>query len=245
MIEKKIHYCWFGNNEKSELIKKCIDSWKKYCPDYEIIEWNEENFDVNCNLYVKQAYSEKKWAFVSDYARLYIIYNFGGIYLDTDVELIKNIDFMLEDEAFFCFEKENINTGLGFGAKKNNKLVKLMLDDYEQRQFIDENGVYDLTPCPITNTLSISKYIDMIIDKNQKSVIEGIAFYPESVLCPLDYVTRKLYIKEETVAIHWYGASWLSSNQKRILKIKRIIRRIIGNELYENLKSKKRGKNER
>ena len=107
--EKKIHYCWFGGNQKSDLILKCIDSWKKFMPDYEIIEWNESNFDINCNTYVKEAYNSKKWAFVSDYVRLWVIYNFGGIYFDTDVELINNIDDLLDCNAFFCCYYKKIN----------------------------------------------------------------------------------------------------------------------------------------
>ena len=104
MIPKKIHYCWVGGNSKPPLVKKCIQSWKKYCPDYEIIEWNESNYDISKNIYMKQAYEAKKWAFVTDYMRLDIIYEHGGIYLDTDVELIKNIDDLLSNEAFAGIE---------------------------------------------------------------------------------------------------------------------------------------------
>ena len=121
-IPKVIHYCWFGGNPKPKLVQKCIHSWKKYCPDYEIIEWNESNFDISsCPLYVRQAYDVKKWAFVSDYARLKIIHTCGGIYLDTDVELIKSLDSLLEYNAFFGFEDgKYVATGLGFGAVSDN-----------------------------------------------------------------------------------------------------------------------------
>lgn len=125
MIPKVIHYCWFGGNEKSEIIKQCIASWKKYCPDYEIIEWNESNFDINCCQYVKEAYEAKKWAFVSDYARYKIIYEHGGIYLDTDVELLDNLDKYLIYDTWFPRETQRtFNTGVGFAAIKNNKLIK-------------------------------------------------------------------------------------------------------------------------
>ena len=130
-IPKVIHYCWFGGNPKSKLIENCINSWRKKCPDYEIIEWNESNFDINCCDYVKEAYEAKKWAFVSDFARLKIIYDNGGIYLDTDVELISSLEKFLEYDSYFGFEdSEHINTGLGFGAVKHNPILEVMINDY-------------------------------------------------------------------------------------------------------------------
>ena len=119
MIPKKIHYCWFGGNPLPELAIKCLESWKKYCPDYEIIEWNETNFNLDSCEYVREAYQAKKWAFVSDYARLKVVYDNGGIYLDTDVELIKSLDRLLKNKSFFGTETTGVvATGLGFGAEK-------------------------------------------------------------------------------------------------------------------------------
>ena len=150
MIDKVIHYCWFGYNPKSDLINRCIESWKKYCPDYQIIEWNESNFDVNMFDYTRQAYKEKKYAFVSDVARLYVVYNYGGIYLDTDIELKDSLDNFLGYDGWFNWESNLfIATGLGFGAQKGNKLVKDMLEDYKDKKFYKKNGSIDLTPCPI------------------------------------------------------------------------------------------------
>lgn len=132
MIPKVIHYCWFGGSPKSDLIKKCIDSWHEFCPDYQIIEWNETNFDVNCNSYVKAAYEDKKWAFVSDYARLFVVYNNGGIYLDTDVLLHNSIDELLEHECWLASDDVRyIATGLGFGAEKYNWLINKVMNAYE------------------------------------------------------------------------------------------------------------------
>lgn len=131
MIPRKIHYCWFGRGKKPKLAKKCIESWKRFCPDYEIIEWNEDNFDINQYEYVKYCYREKKWAFLSDFVRLIVVYEQGGIYFDTDVELIKSPNELLKYEAFYGFEnKEIIATGLGFGAEKEHKTVKEMIDIY-------------------------------------------------------------------------------------------------------------------
>lgn len=136
MIPKIIHYCWFGGNPKSNLIKQCIDSWKKYCPDYQIIEWNESNFNVNCNSYVKAAYEDKKWAFVSDYARLYVVYNCGGVYLDTDVLLHSKIDELLENKCWLASDDVRyVATGLGFGAEKGNWLIKTIMDAYEEYEY--------------------------------------------------------------------------------------------------------------
>ena len=124
MIPKKIHYCWFGNNPLPESVQRCIESWKKYCPGYEIIEWNEGNYNINKIPFIEKAYKEKKYAFVSDYARLDIIYNEGGIYLDTDVELIKNIDPLLEHSCFLALESCGaVATGLGFGSIKKHSFI--------------------------------------------------------------------------------------------------------------------------
>ena len=161
-------------------MRKCIKSWKKYCPDYKIVEWNEKNFDIqgSCD-YVREAYREQKWAFVSDYVRLWIIYNFGGIYLDTDVELIKNLDNFLENPAFLAYQDSKyIATGLGFGAEKGNKIIKCMLDDYKNCHFCI-NGEMDLTPCPVRNTNVIKNLLGTEIDAKKISNIKDAVLYPK------------------------------------------------------------------
>ena len=135
-IPKIIHYCWFGGNKKPALIKRCIRSWKKYCPDYKIVEWNENNFDIHCIPFCEQAYEAKKWAFVSDYARLKVLLDHGGIYMDTDVQIFKNLDCFLNNEAFSCFENAtHIPTAL-MASAKGNRWMKMLLDDYDNRKFI-------------------------------------------------------------------------------------------------------------
>lgn len=221
-IPKKIHYCWFGGNSLPEDAKKFINSWKKYCPDYEIIEWNESNFNININNYVKEAYHAKKWAFVSDYARLFIIYNYGGIYLDTDVELIKSIDIFLKYSAFFALESsEYINTGLGFGAIKKNKYIKKMLDEYNNIHFRIDNEKYDLTSCPVRNTKSVQNIFDKMVDKSKFEVIDDIAFFPKDYFCPIDFDTGNLNLTDNTYAIHHFSCSWFSELEKRKVKIYR------------------------
>ena len=177
VIPKIIHYCWFGGNEKPEVIKKCIASWKEKCPDYEIKEWNESNFDVSINRYTKEAYDSKKWAFVSDYARLWIVYHYGGIYLDTDVELLKGLDDLLQYEVFMFFQNEVlVNTGQGFGGVKHHWLIKQIMDDYNNKCFIKSDGQLNTTPCPVMNTQVIKNCIPELKPIEKDQVINNIAF---------------------------------------------------------------------
>ena len=153
-----IPYCWFGKKKLPDEIAKYIDSWKEKCPDYEIVQWNENNFDINSILYVKEAYECKKWAFVTDYVRLWVVYNYGGIYLDTDVELIKSMDSLLQYDAFFGFENDRyIATGLGFGAVKGCDLLHQMMSIYEKMHFI-VSGEMNIIACPHINTKILVEY---------------------------------------------------------------------------------------
>lgn len=202
MIPKVIHYCWFGGNPKSDLINKCIESWKKYCSDYEIIEWNEKNFDVNFCEYTKQAYAAKKYAFVSDVARLYIIYKYGGIYLDTDVEVVSCFEDLLKYNAWFNWETERyINTGLGFGAEKGNEVVKFLLDDYLERKFYKPDNKMDLTACPKINTLRIVQKIPQIKRDASTQVYDNIIFLHPNIH------TSKF--------IHHYAGSWIDEKKSK------------------------------
>ena len=155
MIPKKIHYCWFGKNKLPDKAIKCINSWKKYCPDYEIIEWNEDNFDVRQNGYTEFTYDNRKFAFLSDYARLQIVLKEGGLYFDVDVEIIRPLDELLVHKAFFGFETEEyVNTGVGFGAEANNLIVAGMLREYD----ILLDGKHGTIGCPLLNTQALMKY---------------------------------------------------------------------------------------
>ena len=238
-IPKIIHYCWFGKGKKSKLIKKCINSWKKMCPDYKIIEWNEENIDISMSIYTKEAYDEKKWAFVTDYLRLYIIYNQGGIYLDTDVELIRNLDDLLEFDSFFSLERDNyIATGLGFGAKKGNEYVKKMLDDYDGIHFKNSDGTYDLTPCPVRNTKSVIGLFDKMQDKKKIFIYNNNAILSSDYFCPYDSSTGKMIKTVNTYGIHWYSASWRSKRINIQRNLLRPIKRIIGIDNFNKIKNK-------
>ena len=212
-IPKTIHYCWFGGNPLPELAQKCIASWKEYCPDYEIIEWNESNFDFSDCTYAREAYEAKKWAFVSDYARLKIIYEYGGIYLDTDVELLASLDSLLNNDCFMGIEKSNyIATGLGYGAIPKFNIIKELLDLYFHLSFVNTDGTFDLTPCPVITTDLFQKKGFVKEDKTQ--IIDNTTIYSSEYFCPLDYNYRTCQITENTISIHHYNASWLSTEEK-------------------------------
>ena len=217
-IPKKIHYCWFGGNPLPKLAKKCIKSWKKYCPDYKIIEWNENNFDIaSAPLYVRQAYEAKKWAFVTDYVRLKIVFEEGGVYFDTDVQVLKNIDCLLKDKGFFGFEYEKcISTGLGFGAEKGNELILEMMADYEEIPFLLDDGSFDLMSCPDRNTHVLIKY--GLLQNNQLQVVNGCTIYPSDYFSPKSYVTGKIKKTKNTLTIHHFSESWVSKDSKQKVK---------------------------
>ena len=157
MIPKKIHYCWVGGNPLPESAKKCISSWRRYCPDYEIIEWNESNYDFTKNQYMRESFEAKKWAFATDYARLDIIYQYGGIYLDTDVEIIKSFNPLLKNKGFAGFEdSEFVNSGQGFGAEAGNPVIKKLLESYDDLIFKSKDGSLNMIASPELNTEVLS-----------------------------------------------------------------------------------------
>jgi len=233
MIPKKIHYCWFGGNHLPDEAKKCIESWKKYCPDYEIIEWNESNYELNKNEYVKYTYENKKYAFLTDYVRLDVIYNEGGIYLDTDVELLKSLDNLLNLSCYMGMEQPGmVATGLGFGAEKHNKFIKENKEYYEKMPFLDENGNWIKTTCvKITTDLLENKGLKK---DNTKQTILGVTILPVDYLCPLKLGTNKLTITKNTYSIHHYTASWKSKYKiirkisYRLIPLKQLIKKIVG-----------------
>lgn len=251
MIPKVIHYCWFGGGEKDELTKKCIDSWKRLCPDYEIIEWNESNYDVTKNQYMYEAFQKRRWGFVSDYARLDIVFEHGGIYLDTDVEVIKPFDDLLSNYSFFGFEDSDsglkVNTGSGFGAIPSNKLVETLRESYYLLSFIKADGSLNLTPCPSINSPLFWKYGFKPINEYQE--IDGNVVYPYEYFSPFNWESGKGKITDNTYSIHHYNASWLSPEEKKRRRRARrldymkhipnsIARNILGEKRYLSIKDK-------
>lgn len=228
-IPKRIHYCWFGGNPLPEMAKKCIDSWKKYCPDYEIIEWNEHNFDINYNEYVQEAYEEKKWAFVSDVARLYALVTQGGIYMDTDVELIKPIDSLLNYEAISGFESEKrIPTGL-MGCIKGQELFSELLKSYDNEHFRKADGSLNTTTNVTRITETCLKY--GLILNNRKQTVNGFTLLPNDYLCPKNAETRIIKITDNTLCIHHFDGSWLSQEAREIIKLEMKFGKILPKKL--------------
>lgn len=214
MIPKIIHYCYFGGGEFSELTKKCIESWKKACPDYKIVFWNEENFDVHCNSYISALYSEKKYAHVSDYARLKIVYENGGIYLDTDVELLKTLDDFLDCEAFFGMQKGGeVATGLGFGGEKGAKILKELMNNYERKSL--HGGKKVITKTCVDTDKKIFKAMGLR-SKNILQRFGNVVVYPSEYFNPKDFETDRLELTENTVSIHYYDSSWHDECEKII-----------------------------
>ncbi len=222
MIPKVINYCWFGHNKKPRVVRKCIKSWKKICPDYDIKEWNEYNYDIDANYFTKEAYKEKKWAFVSDYARLEIMYKYGGVYLDTDVELIKNFDSVIGYNSFFAMDSGGINTGIGFGAEAENNMVKKLLEKYEAEHFI-VNGKPDISPCTIKNSAPFTE-AGWNLETGDIQELAGTVLLPKEYFDPIDGVNSELRVTSNTIGIHWGNRSWESG----LNGIKARVRVIIG-----------------
>lgn len=221
LIPKIIHYCWFGKKPLPDKHKKWMESWHKYCPNYEVVEWNENNYDIAKNMYMKQAYEREKWGFVSDVARLDIIYHCGGIYFDTDVELIDNIDDLLYQKGFVGFESdEYVATGLGFGAIKKLPIIKEILDFYEEIDFVDRNGKPNMTTCPVWQTKLLKQ--KGLITNGEYQIVDGLTIFPEKVLSGKSISTRRIRLAPYTKAIHHYDGSWLDGEkQKEFLNLEK------------------------
>lgn len=210
-IPKKIHYCWYGGKRKPLSVRKCIQSWKKYCPDWEIIEWNEKNTNFEGLDYAKEALKAKKYSFVSDVIRLKAVYENGGIYLDTDVELIKPLDDLLELEGFFALEESEkgvyrVATGLGFGGVFGSRELLPLLWDYQNSHFIKKDGSYDLGACPLRNTNVLSNY--GFENKNEIQMLGDFVVFPTEYFAPLCWWNKEITITENTYSIHHYDSSW-------------------------------------
>lgn len=219
-IPKIIHYCWFGGKPKPALAEKCIASWKKFCPDYEIMEWNEGNFDLStAPLYVHQAYQAGRWAFVTDYVRLVALVKFGGVYMDTDVEVVKPLDPYLHHEAFVGFESsKGIQTGL-LACSPEFELFRAFLAHYDTARFIREDGTQDTTTnVEVLTRLCTQRGLQM---NDRYQVIDGLAVYPREYFCPVDFDTEKLKRTRKTVTIHWFSASWQTEEEREFIRQER------------------------
>ena len=212
-IPKKIHYCWFGGEEIPDRLQKYMETWKQICPDYSLIRWDESNYDITKNDYMHEAYRAGKYGFVPDYARLDIIYNHGGIYLDTDVELCRNQDALLCDNSFFSVDfEECVNGGSGFGAVKHNPIIGEMIMAYDNEHFINGDGSLNLKPCHHYQNPVLKKHGFEITQRYQK--IEGNVLYPCEVLSPIATYSGAERITEKTHSIHRAELSWISESER-------------------------------
>ena len=210
LIPKKIHYCWFSGNPIPEPLQMCIDSWKKYCPDYEIIRWDESNYDVEKNLYMKQAYEHQKWGFIPDFARLDILYQHGGIYLDTDVELLRNLNELLCQPAFCSTEKwGTVNTGGSSGAAPGNPIIKKMLDFRKDALFLQEDGTFNLTTCGYYETLPLVANGFKSNGETQIIASGQMVVYASEFFQPFDYMSGETHTTKNTFSIHHFSGTWL------------------------------------
>lgn len=235
LIPKVIHYCWFGGNPIPDKYKIWMESWKKFCPDYDIVEWNENNYDITKNDYMREAYENKKWGFVPDYARLDIIYNHGGIYLDTDVELVKNIDDLLYQKGFAGFEsKRYVNLGVGFGAVKGLPIIKNMMDMYENMKFVNEDGSLNLVASPHYQTQALEE--QGLLADGEYQRVGDMTIYPEKVLSGKSWTTRRVILHSYTRSVHHFDASWVGDEEKKIpVQIERDMRLYQPGKLSEKI----------
>ena len=230
MIPKIIHYCWFGRGEKPAVALKCIESWKKHLPDYEIKEWNEDNFDVNLIQYTKDAYQAKKYAFVSDYARIWILYHFGGVYFDTDVEVIKPMDELIKQGSFMGCEIDGgkngiaVAPGLGLATEPKDQIYSEILSVYSNLNFRNNDGTINLYAIVRITTDTLIKHGLKEITGIQ--TIENIKIYPSEYFNPMNSLTGELNCTPNTYSIHLYMNSWSSPYARLKNKAGRVIRRI-------------------
>lgn len=213
MIPKIIHYCWFGGNDKLESVMKCIESWKKYLPDYEIMEWNESNFNIKkANQYVREAYDNKKWAFVTDYVRLIALYENGGIYFDTDVEVFKSFDSLLSEKAFFGFESKDYLCTAVIACEKGNSFIKKFIDSYENRKFILSDGSFDTAT---TNVVSVTL---MLLSKGLRpngkmQIVDDVTIYPQYYFSSNNLINVFHKYNHRIFSYHHCQASWYISSR--------------------------------
>ena len=213
LIPKKIHYFWFSKDPYPQKIQRCIDSWKRLCPDYEIIKWDMDNYDWQGNRFVREAIEARKWAFASDYARADVVYRYGGIYLDADVELLRRPDDLLFHEAFIGFESsEYVDPGSGFGAAPRNPVIRDFCDIYKDKSFILEDGSYNMVVCPVYYT-EILKRQGLKTDGSFQ-LLEHIAVYPYYSFCPHSYWTDRIDLRPDTYSIHHHEGSWAHPEDK-------------------------------
>ncbi len=236
MIPKIIHYCWFGNAEKPAKVKEYIEDWKKKLPDFQFMEWNEQRFDININSYVNEAYKNKKYAFVSDVARMYALYNYGGIYLDTDIEIKKNIKEIVTDgNCILGFEMGGANIMTAFMAfNKGNEITQKMLDYYNSHKFVNSDGSFDITP----NTAILTKILKdkgAIMNNKFQCINNEIKIYPEEYFSAFEMRFYREISTENTYTVHHFDSSWKPKYVRFRFIVKKMIIKVVGADRYKKI----------
>lgn len=215
MIPKIIHYCWFGGNPLPDRVKELIATWRNYCPQYEVIQWNENNFNIQENSYCQEAAEAQKWAFVSDYARLKVLYLYGGFYLDTDVEVCKSLDPLLKYKAVIGYESQSeLQTGV-IGACPKHDWIKLLLEQYNNKHFQKENGSYNTTTNVEIITNATKRKYNIQLKGEYKNINNQLLILPFECLCAKSKTTGEIITSELTYTIHHFSGSWLTQVQKK------------------------------
>jgi len=235
MIPKKIHYCWFGGKPLTPMAEECIASWREKMPDYEIVEWNESNFDFSSCEFALKAYENKKWAFVSDYCRTWVLYNHGGIYLDTDVKAIKSYNPFLNDKCFIGFEEIDLLEADTIGCEKGHPFMRAVLDSFEKTEFRLDKGIGSVGTMPQRVTrVFLEKYrVKRFYDR--KIVLPDVKVYPTSYFSPIEYLTGKKKITRDTVSVHLYNGSWLNEKHKPVNAFKYGMKKAVKKCLYATI----------
>ena len=224
MIPKIIHYCWFGRGEKPELAKKCIASWRELCPDFEIREWNEDNCDYFAVPFMAEAYAAGKYAFAADVMRLLVLEQYGGVYFDTDVEVVRDISPLMNDEGFIGFENDMyVNSGQVIASVPHHPVVQAMIEEYKKMHFTNKDGTMNAVGCPRLNTDVMERF--GLVRNGQEQIAAGFHVYPADFFNPVDSTTGKLTKTENTYSIHWYSMSWLPWYKQIKARIGRLFRR--------------------
>ena len=226
MIPKIIHYCWFGRGKKPKLAQKCIASWRRLCPDFEIREWNEDNCDYLAIPFMAEAYAAGKYAFVSDVMRLIVLEQYGGVYFDTDVELVRDISSLLDDDGFIGFENDSfVNSGQVMATVPHQPVVQAMIDEYKALHFMNADGSTNAVGCPRLNSSVMERF--GLVRNGREQTVAGIHVYPADRFNPLDSTTGTLVKTENTYSIHWYSMSWMPKRVQLKTKLGRAVRRIV------------------
>ncbi len=241
-IPKIIHYCWFGHAEKNDLVKKCMLSWKNHLPGFQIIEWNEDTFDIDTTpLYVKEAYKKSKWAFVADYVRLYALNTMGGIYFDTDVEVLKDLTPFLNSPMFLGAEsKYSICTAV-IGSEPEHSLIKSLMEMYDSLSFSDSDGKMNLKP----NTQYFYDFLNSkygYVSSPNLISYDELTVYPQEYFSPINSYTLVKRITDNTATIHWFNASWKDWKYRFKMKTMALATRVVGEDFRHQLKSRLKSK---